>query len=95
MVAFSKHSAGLSFQFAIALTPLADMLVIVGEFLSWSVCTILSMVCGRWLRSGVAMHSTAETLNVKGHVAILVAWPCLRGPICEIKLPVQELRLKM
>ena len=32
----SKHSAGLSFQCAIALTPLADMLAIVGEFLSRS-----------------------------------------------------------
>ena len=36
-MAFSKHSMGLSFQCAIALTPLADKVVIVGEFPSYSV----------------------------------------------------------
>jgi len=69
--------------------------VIVGECLSWSLCTWLSMVFGRLLRSSVVMHSTAETLNVKGYVSIWVAWPWCGGAICEIKLPVQELRLKM
>ena len=37
MAAFPKHSAGLSFQCAIALTPVANMLVIDGEFLRCSV----------------------------------------------------------
>jgi len=32
---------------------------------------------------------------MKDHVAILVTWPWLGGPICEIKVPVHELRLKM
>ena len=37
MAAFSKHSVGLSFQCAVALTPLTNALVIGGEFLSCSV----------------------------------------------------------
>jgi len=37
------------------------------------------------------LHSVG--LSTKDHVAILVAWPWLLGggPICEIKVPVQEL----
>jgi len=38
-VEFFKHSAGLSFQCAIALTPLVNTLVIDGEFFSCSVDT--------------------------------------------------------
>jgi len=34
-------------------------------------------------------------VSMKDHVAVLVAWLWLGGPICEIKIPVQELRLKM
>ena len=37
MAAFSKHSAGLSFQCAIPLIPLANMLMIDGDFFSCSV----------------------------------------------------------
>ena len=36
-VAFSKHSVALSFQCAVALTPLVKMLAIDGKFLSYSV----------------------------------------------------------
>ena len=32
---------------------------------------------------------------MKDRVAILVAWPWLGGAICEIRIPMQELRLKM
>ena len=39
MTAFPKHSVGLSFQCAIALTLVTNMLVIDGEFLSCSVDT--------------------------------------------------------
>ena len=58
-MAFSKHSAGLSFQCAVALTPLTNTLAIDGEFLSCS------------MASGFVL--------------------ALGGPICEIKIPVQEL----
>jgi len=88
MVAFSKHSAALSFQCAIALTPLVDMLAIVGKFLSCSVDA--GFVLALPLHHG-DLDSVGD--STKDHVAILVAW--LGGPICEIKIPVQELRLKM
>ena len=77
---FSKHSTGLSFQCAVALTPFANMLVIVGEFLS------CSMDAGFVL--ALPLHHGDLELDSVG-VAILVAW--LGGPICEIKIPVQEL----
>jgi len=37
MAVFSKHFVGLSFQCAVALTPLVNTLVVNGEFLSCSV----------------------------------------------------------
>ena len=86
MVAFSKHSVGLSFQCTTALTPLVDTLAIVGEFLSCSVDTgfILALPLH---------HGDLDSVGVsmKDHVAVFVAWPWLRGPIREIKTPVQEL----
>ena len=83
---------GLSFQYAIALAPLADMLVIVGEFLSCSVDA--GFVLALPLHHGdLELHSVG--VSTKDHVAILVAWLWLRGPICEINIPVQEFRLKM
>ena len=66
------------FQCAIALTPLADTLAIVGEFLSWS------MDAG-FIVAFPLHHGDLEL------VAILVTWPWLGGPIYEIKIPVQEL----
>ena len=87
---FSKHSAGLSFQCAIASTPLTDTLAIVSEFLSCSVdagfVLALPLYHGDLDSVGVSMND---------HIAILVAWPWFGGPICGIKIPVQELRLKM
>jgi len=90
MAAFSKHSAGLSFHCAIALTPLADTLVIVGEFLSCSVDAGFVLALPLY-------HGDLDSVGVStnDHVAILVAWPWLGRPICEIKIPVQEFRLKM
>ena len=87
---FSKHSAGLSFQCAIALTPLIDMLAIIGEFLSCSMDA--GFVLALPLHHG---DLGSVGVSIKDHVAILVAWPWLGGPIYEIKIPVQELRLKM
>ena len=65
----SKHSAGLSFQCATALTPLADTLATVGKFLS----------C--FLDAGLVLalplhHEDLGSVGVstKDHVAILVAW---------------------
>jgi len=42
-------------------------------------------------------HGDLDNVGVltKDHVPILVAWPWLGGPICEIIIPVQELQLKM
>ena len=82
MVAFSKHSAGLSFECAIALTPLADTLAIVGEFLSWSVDA--GFVLALPLHHGDLELDSVGVLT-KDHVAILIAWPWLGGVICEIK----------
>ena len=70
MAAFSKHSAGLSFQCAIALTPLADTLAIVGNFLSWSVAAGFVLA--------LPLHHRDLELDSVG-VAILVAWPWLGG----------------
>jgi len=81
MAAFSKHSAGLTFQCAVALTPLANTLVIVGEFLNCSVDAGFVLA--------LPLHHGDLELDSVG-VAILVAWPWLGRPICEIKVPVQE-----
>ena len=69
---------GLSFQCATALTPLADTLVIVGEFLSCSVAAGFILVLP-------LHHGDLDSVRVstKHHVAVLVAWPWLGGPICE------------
>jgi len=81
------------FVLSIALTPLADMLAIVGEFLNWSVDAGFILVLP-FHPGDLELHSVG--LSTKDHVAILVAWPwLLGGTICEIKIPVQELRLKM
>ena len=65
---FSKHSAGLSFQCTIALTPLADTLEIVGEFLSCSVDAGFVLVLP-------LHHGDLDSVGVstKDHVAIFVA----------------------
>jgi len=65
---------GLSFQCAIALTPLADTLVIVGEFLSCSVAAGFILVLP-------LHHGDLDSVGVltKHHVAVLVAWPWLGG----------------
>ena len=76
MLMFSKHSTGLSFQCAIALTPLVDTLAIVGEFLSWSVDADFVLVLP--LHHGDLDLDSVEVLT-KHHVAILVAWPWLGG----------------
>ena len=69
-------------QCAIALTPLADKVAIITEFLSWSVdagfILALPFHHGDFELDGVGV-------SMKDHVAILVAWPWLEGPICEIK----------
>jgi len=68
MAAFSKHSAGLSFQCAIALTPLVDTLAIVSEFLSCS-------VDGGFVLALPLHHGDLDSVGVltKDHIAILVA----------------------
>jgi len=87
-VTFSKHSTGSSFQCAVALTPLADILAIISEFLSWSVDAAFVLALP-------LHHGDLELDNVrvstKNHAAILIAWPWLGGPICKIKIPAQEL----
>jgi len=55
---------------------------IVGEFLSCSVDAGFVLALPLY-------HGDLELDSVG--VAILVAWPWLGGPICEIKVPVQEL----
>jgi len=71
-----------------------DTLAIVGEFLNWSVDAGFILVLP-------FHHGDLEVDNVglstKDHLAILVAWSWLGvgGPICKIKIPVQELQLKM
>ena len=82
MAAFSKHSAGLSFQCAIALTPLADTFAIVGEFLNWSV-DVGFVLALPFHHGDPELDSVGH--STKDHVAILVAGPWLG----------QELRLKM
>jgi len=74
MAAFSKHSAGLSFQCAVALTPLANTLVIVGEFLSCSVDIGFVLA--------LPLHHGDLELDSVG-VAILVAWPWFGGGLCK------------
>jgi len=66
------------------------MLAIVGEFLSWSVDA--GFVLALPLHQG-DLELDSVGASTKDHV--LVAWPWLGGPICEIKIPVQELRLKV
>ena len=66
--------------------------MIVGEFLSWSLDA--GFVLALPLHRGyLELYSVG--VSTKDRVAILVAWPWLGGPICEIKIPAQELRLKM
>ena len=65
---FSKHSAGLSFQCAIALTPLADTFAIVGEFLSWSVDA--GFILALPLHHGDLELDSVRVLT-KDHVAIM------------------------
>ena len=74
MAAFSKHSAGLSFQCAIALTPLTDTLAIVGKFLSCSVDA--GFVLALPLHNG---NFDSVGVLTKNHVSILVAWPWFVG----------------
>jgi len=64
------------FQCAIALTPLADMLAIVGEFLSWSVEA--GFVLTLPLHHG-DLELDSVGVWMKDHVAILVAWPWFGG----------------
>jgi len=59
-----------------------DTLVIVGEFLSWSVDA--GFVLALPLHHGDLEFDSLGVLT-KDHVAILVAWPWFGGPICEIK----------
>ena len=86
---FSKHSAGLSFQCAIALTPLIDMLAIIGEFLSCSMDA--GFVLALPLHHG---DLGSVGVSIKDHVAILVAWPCivllLKVNICKQYLPLRR-----
>ena len=90
-MAFSKHSVGLSFQCVIALIPLANTLAIVGKFLSCSVDAGFVLALPLHHRD---LELDSVGVSTKDHVAVLVAWPGLGGPICEIKIPIQELRLK-
>ena len=62
------------------------MLTIVGEFLS-------CFVDAGFVLALPLHHGDLDSAGVstKDHVAILVAWPWLGGPIWEIKIPVQEL----
>jgi len=69
------------------------MLVIIGKFLSWSVDASFVVAFPLHHRD---LELDSVGVSMKDHVAILVTWPWLGGgPICEIKIPVQELRLKM
>ena len=70
----SVFQALRGFVLSIALTPLVDMLAIVGEFLNWSVDAgfILALP---FHHSDLDLHSVG--LSTKDHVAILVAWPWL------------------
>jgi len=70
------------FQCAIALTPLADTLVIVGEFLSWSVDA--GFVLALPLNHG-DHEPDSVGVSTKDHVAILVAWPWLGGGCLQDK----------
>ena len=69
-----------------------DTLAIIGEFLSWSVDAGFILVLPLHHRD---LELDSVGVSTKDHVAILVTWPWLGGPICETKIPVQELRLKM
>ena len=65
--------------------------MIVGGFLNRSVDT--GFVLALPFHHG-DLELDSVRLSTKDHVAILVAWPCLGGAICEVKIPVQELQLK-
>ena len=72
---------GLSFQFAVVLTPLINTLAIDGKFFS-------SSVDAGFIRALLLHHGDLELDRV--------AWPnMVGGPMQEIKIPVQELWLKM
>jgi len=73
-------------------TLLADTLAIVHEFLSWSVDTGFLLVLPLHHED---LELDSVGVSTKDDVAVLVAWPWLEGPICKIKIPVQELGLKM
>jgi len=62
--------------------------VIVGEFLSWSVDA--GFILALPLHHG-DLELDSVGISTKDHVAI----PVVGGGICEIKIPVQELQLKM
>jgi len=68
------------------------MLAIVSEFLSWSVDA--GFVLALPLHHG-DLELDSVGVSTKDRFAILVALGMVGGPICEIKIPVQELRLKM
>jgi len=67
---------GVVLQALRGLTPLTDMLVIVGEFLSWSVDAGFVLVLP--LHHGNLELDSVGVL-MKDHVAILVAWPWLEA----------------
>jgi len=77
MGAFSKHSAGLFFQCAVALTPLANMLVIDSKFLSCSVDAGFVLVLP--LNHGDLELDSVGVWRSEDWVAILVAWSWLWG----------------
>ena len=63
---------GLSFQCAIAMTPLADTLAIVSEILSWFVDAGFVLALPLHHRD---LELDSVGVSTKDHVAILVAWP--------------------
>ena len=79
-----------------ARTPLANTLAIDGEFLSCSVDAGFILMLP--LHHGDLENCQCRNFDKElpeDHVAFLVAWPQLVGPIRNIKIPVQELWLKM
>jgi len=75
---FPSTPQGLSFQCAIALTPFADTLAIVGKFLNWSMDAGFVQALPFRHRD---LKFDSVGLSMKDHVAILVP----RQPICKIR----------